>query len=30
MLRNLIFIGVVFVFIYVRMLYNVFTKEELI
>jgi hypothetical protein len=30
MLRNLIFIGIVFVFIYVRMLYNVFTKEELI
>ena len=30
MLRNQIFIGIVFVFIYVRMLYNVFTKEELI
>jgi len=30
MLRNLIFIGIIFVFIYVRMLYNVFTKEELI
>jgi len=29
MLKNLILIGLIFGFIYVRMIYNVFTKDEL-
>ncbi len=30
MLKNLLIIGVIFAFIYTRMLYNVFTKDELV